>query len=192
MDLDFAKKRLLDYGPHCIKNIDEDNQYIRSYPYLLKATACLCSNSNDTALVAVAHMAYGWMPTVLKKLDFQFSSNVDPEEIRSVSSFFDAREFVSQLDTSPVNISWVGLSKTLHFINPEWFPIWDSKVAKHFKVSGVHQMKKRKNYLDYINFVECHSNWKVVLKVQQEFKNIAKYGVTRARACEFILFSANP
>ena len=68
----------------------------------------------------------------------------------------DARNFVEGFASSPINDSCVGLSKSLHFINPEIFPIWDSNVAKTFGLQGYHyQVNKIQDYGCYIDF--CHS-----------------------------------
>ena len=68
----------------------------------------------------------------------------------------DARNFVEGFASSPINNSCVGLSKSLHFINPEIFPIWDSNVAKTFGLQGYHyQVNKIQVYGCCIEF--CHS-----------------------------------
>ena len=53
--------------------IDWNDHYIQSYPSLLKISQHLCkqAESNDIAnvdkMMAIAHIAYGWMPAILKK-----------------------------------------------------------------------------------------------------------------------------
>lgn len=50
-----------------------------------------------------------------------------------------------------INNSMVGLSKLLHFINPEQYAIWDSKIYRCIRgnktASGIN---KPKNYLEYL------------------------------------------
>ena len=51
------------------------SHYFESYYSLLKSSQFLCEQAKDDpnfrnhAIVAIAHMAYGWMPTTLKKCD---------------------------------------------------------------------------------------------------------------------------
>ena len=45
-----------------------------------------------------------------------------------------ANDFIKGFKGEPINNSWVGLSKALHFINPEIFPIWDKNVAELFGI----------------------------------------------------------
>ena len=72
-------------------------------------------------------------------------------------------------NNSPVNNSWIGLSKVLHFINPDIFPIWDSRVAKCFNMLYPYQFNKKDIY-------ESESN----------------YGISQVRALEFLLFTIGP
>ncbi len=57
--------------------IDWDNHYIKSFPSLLKISQHFCkqAESNDIdnvdKMMAIAHMAYGWMPTILKNSDLK-------------------------------------------------------------------------------------------------------------------------
>ena len=169
-----------------IPSIDPENRYIKSYPYLLEATKLLHKELGADSIIAISHIAYGWMPTILT-YDFSKHDRNILDEAQSVKSFEEARTMIGKIEPSPVNNSWVGLSKVLHFANPEFFPIWDSKVAKHFGVSN--QMGIRQNYIDYISFVESQLERKIVLKVQKEFEAQAGYKVSKARACEFILYS---
>ena len=187
MDCKKAKKRISEEEDNNrIPSIDPENRYIKSYPYLLKATKLLHQELGADSIIAISHIAYGWMPTILTYHFSKHDGNI-LDEAQSVKSFEEARTMIGKIASSPVNDSWIGLSKVLHFTNPEFFPIWDTKVAGLFGASN--QMKKRQNYIDYISFVESQLERKIVLDVQKEFEAQAGYKVSKARACEFILFS---
>ena len=53
--------------------IDLDDHYIKSYPSLIKISQHLCKQAenydiaNVDKMMAITHMAYGWMPTILNK-----------------------------------------------------------------------------------------------------------------------------
>jgi len=186
MNHERAKDTLTSKYPEAIRCIDASEQYLRTYPQLLRSTALLAKEMGEDALPAIAHMAYGWMPTILKKF-----SDSEPDIVGSATkcrSFEEASELIQSLEDSPINNSWVGMSKVLHFINPEFFPIWDSRVAKHFDLK-ITQVNKKNHFLEYLTFVAKHRNKDEVKKVEEAFVKEAGYSVSDVRACEFILFS---
>ena len=172
-------------------------QYLKSYPSLLEVSQFLCNiaranpNIRKQAIVAIAHMAYGWMPRMLMNCDINHENARTIMHAVDVNSSEEANKLVIEFLESPIHNSWVGLSKALHFINPENFPIWDSNVAKVFGKQD--QMSDRDLYCDYI--ILCHSISKSpevsapVEKVKEHFKSTLDYEVTDIRAVEFILFT---
>ena len=179
------------------------SHYFESYCSLLKASQFLCNQAKvapdfrNHAIVAIAHMAYGWMPTTLKKCDI--NDEIQHEYGKTILDAFkvktsgDARNFVESFASSPINDSCIGFSKALHFINPEFFPIWDSNVAKIFGMRHHYQMKKTKVYGCYIDFchsvlVDCETVAEAVKQVQDLFCYHAGYKVVKIRALEFMLF----
>ena len=186
MNHERAKDTLTSKYPEAIRCIDGSEQYLRTYPELLRSTTILAKEMGEDALPAIAHMAYGWMPTILKKF-----SDSQPGIVGTATgcrSFEEASGLIQSLEDSPINNSWVGMSKVLHFINPEFFPIWDSRVAKHFDLK-ITQVNKKNHFLEYLTFVAKHRNKDEVKKVEEAFVKEAGYSVSDVRACEFILFS---
>ena len=186
MNHERAKDTLTSKYPEAIRCIDASEQYLRTYPQLLRSTALLAKEMGEDALPAIAHMAYGWMPTILKKF-----SDSQPGIVGTATgcrSFEEASGLIQPLDDSPINNSWVGMSKVLHFMNPEFFPIWDSRVAKQFDLK-ISQVNKKNHFIEYLTFVEEHRNNDAVKKVEEAFVKEAGYSVSDVRACEFILFS---
>ena len=181
-----AEDTLTSKYSEAIRCIDASEQYLRTYPALIKSTAILAKEMGEDALPAIAHMAYGWMPTILKKFSDSQPGIVGPAT--ECRSFEEASELIKSLDDSPINNSWVGMSKVLHFINPDFFPIWDSRVAKHFDLK-ITQVNKKNHFLEYLTFVEENRKSDAVKRVQEAFVKEAGYSVSDVRACEFILFS---
>ena len=181
-----ALDTLITKYPKAIQCIDASEQYLRTYPALIKSTAILAKQMGEDALPPIAHMAYGWMPTILKKFSDSQSDIVGPAT--GCQSFEEASGLIQSLDDSPINNSWVGMSKVLHFMNPEFFPIWDSRVAKHFDLK-ITQVNKKNHFLEYLTFVEENRKSDAVKRVREAFAKEAGYEVTDVRACEFILFS---
>ena len=178
------------------------NHYLNSYCSLLKVSQSLCKQAKgdpsfrNNAIVAISHMAYGWMPTTLKMCDI--NDEIKHDDKKTILDAFDvqppedARDFVVGFASSPINDSCIGLSKALHFINPEFFPIWDSNVAETFEVHHHYQMKKTKVYECYIDFchsaLDCQTVAEAVNQVQDLICCHAGYKVEKIRALEFILF----
>jgi hypothetical protein len=187
MNHERAKDTLTSKYPEAIRCIDGSEQYLRTYPELLRSTTILAKEMGEDALPAIAHMAYGWMPTILKKFSDSQSDIVGPAT--ECRSFEEASRLIQSLDDSPINNSWVGMSKVLHFINPEFFPIWDSRVAQHFGLKYDYQINNRNHFLEYLTFVEENRKSDAVKRVQGAFVKEAGYSVSDVRACEFILFS---
>lgn len=111
------------------------HHYLEVYCHLIEY--CKRQETQDlTTLVGLAHMIYGWMPTILT-----FDTNVDYndkvyDEIRNGSL---EKEFLVILKDM-VNNSIVGVSKLLHFMNDKDYAIWDSRV--YISITG----KKGHNY----------------------------------------------
>ena len=189
MNFDAARQLLEMTDEDLSQKVDPTHHYVKSYPLLLKSTAHLCDAMGSNAVPGVAHIVYGWMPTILKNLTFDDHINDHLIAARQINDFQSAFNLVDGLETSPINNSWVGLSKVLHFINPEFFPIWDSVVARNFGVSD-YRIKQKKIYTKYMKFISENLEFKSVSTVQDLFEKRANYTISNVRACEFILFTA--
>ena len=190
MNFDAARQRFETTDEDLSQKVDPTDRYVKSYPLLLKSTAHLCDAMGSNAVPGVAHIVYGWMPTILQNLTFDDHTNDHLIAARQINDFQSAFNLVDGLETSPVNNSWVGLSKVLHFINPEFFPIWDSVVAKNFGVSD-YKIKQKKIYTNYMKFISENLEFKSVSTVQDLFEKRANYTISKVRACEFILFTTS-
>ena len=166
--------------------IDPSNNYIFSYPELLDASNCLVSKFGEKAVPMVAHLVYGWMPKILTYSREKYQDG-KIFEATTVKTREEALKVVENIDYPPTNNAWVGMSKTLHFLNPKMFPIWDSKVAKVLHVSPT-KMGKKEIYLDYMKFIFSQTNKEFVTVVCEEFRNKAGYDISKVRAVEFTLF----
>ena len=130
--------------------IDREQSYIRSYPHLqawLNSKLVL----DEQNLICAAHMVYGWMPTILELHPGESFSSHD-----GVTLLNKARKqgslSVGEIDqlAGLVNNSVVGASKLLHFVNPEAFAIWDSRIyrfihsqeAHHYRVNSAAEYER--------------------------------------------------
>lgn len=148
-------------------------------------------NKYDGARV-LACAAYGWMPTILKSTCFTKFNCTNPlETIRQISSIDDGIEFLNSMDESaPINNSWVGTSKFMHFLNSESFPIWDSKVAMNFGLSSHQQLNRKFSYLKYFDFVheELAKDHRWIDSIAAVIEEKHHYTPSNVRCLEVMLF----
>lgn len=171
--------------------IPENTSYIRSYPSLLRYFEGKSILSSEDVICG-AHMVYGWMPTILT-LDFD-QKDLDPE--RAALLLMKARNEGQLSDDEIsclgdlVNHSLVGASKLLHFVAPESFAIWDSKVYTfvHREAPYHYRVNDIKNYRDYLNKLK-------LLKADSRFERFHDsvnvkigYPVSALRAIELVMF----
>ena len=90
-----------------------------------------------------------------------------------------------------MNNSNVGDSKLLHFMYPEKYPIWDSKICEIITGKSHHQ--KVQNAPNYINY--CEAVQKLINELpenlknfKKEFEEIFEYKISNVRATELMLF----
>ena len=105
-----------------------------------------------------------------------------------MTSFYEAKNLIGNFTVSPINNSIVGLSKVLHFVNPEYFPIWDRRVARHFEIYYHYNINRFENYIEYIDFIESANEHKSINPLRSLINRNLNYEVTKTRASELILF----
>ena len=193
-------RRVVEAQPHL--SVPAGDSYLHSYPFLLAHVAAL-GPLDEGALIAVAHLAYGWMPTVLH-LDVAAL----PGALENVEA---ARQgvvlTVPQLQrvAAAINHSVVGASKVLHFVNPATYPIWDSRVYRfcHRTLDGLpaaghfYQVNDATVYVAYAeacrHVVEMPAFAPVYDVIRQQFQPLAAYTgfeVAPLRALEYVMFCA--
>lgn len=151
----------------------------------------------DTYALAVA--VYGWMPTIPKTFNIDFLTDEIKTSISKLKHPEEACAFLKRIDEPILNNSWVGTSKLLHFLKPEIFPIWDSRIArvvdkansvgKNDKIKNSY-MGNRKNYKAYAcKMVDPKSfNIERVKDFQYKFKELFNYEPSVIRSLEMALF----
>lgn len=170
------------------KNItfDDKDSYIRAYPEFIKYFQTINHIENHHLIIA-SHFVYGWMPTILTlKLD-----NIDQvlalfNEVKNGKMLNE-----NELETLKpcINNSMVGLSKLLHFIHPENYAIWDSRILKYTTgQTSQYGIDKPRNYLSYIkklNKIKMEKGFPHLLStIQKHFK----YPLTAMRTMEIVMF----
>lgn len=189
---------------HCAKNyldgLDSHQaiQSLKSLPYysqhraLTRFGAKIDDDENCDGFTALACAAYGWMPTILKSCDpSRFNQDSPISKVRSVSTREEGAHLIDVMDDeAPVNNSWVGTSKFIHFLNPDMFPIWDSRVAKCFGMNWPNQYNKKLAYSSYFNFIhdEIGAGHDWIDAVAMHIATKHGYFPSAVRCIELVLF----
>lgn len=170
----------------------QNKSYIRSYPKFLDFFREI-NIIDEKSFVVGAHFVYGWMPTMLElkgpassfqEVLFIVNKAKDGESI-------DDREL--EVLAKKINNSLVGASKLLHFVNPDEYAIWDSRVYR-FWSEGPKAMQRRIRtpsvYRDYLK--NCHeiAQKNQFKPIHEETNNKIGYEVTPLRAIEWVAFSS--
>lgn len=180
-------------------DISSGNGYMYSYPHFLDHFAD--KNSlivND--LVVGAYLSYGWMPKIL-----QFNTEIVNQAVKKLNELKSAKfPFNGQVqDLKPLhkiqnttNGSVVGMSKLLHFLNPQCFPIFDSRVYEYLyeKKPYSYRFNTLEKYLEYVSIVNRiigSNNFKsLILKPVNDYINENfGYIVSGPRAVELVMYS---
>jgi len=175
--------------------------YLSTYPIIIDLAAETNTDSGKQ-FHQLALMIYGWMPRVLR---------IDPEHIQAaIEQMVEARNINIanhvEIDIQPIADclhSVVGASKLLHFINPEVFPIWDSRIQAFCgRVNTHHAMRTLGNYLQYIDdvhsiaeqqdFHDFYNDYHAANTQRLEQSNIIPYQVSAIRAIEASAFELSP
>lgn len=140
--------------------------------------------------VILAHAAYGWMPRILRIGSVFFDNKKEIlEAVDGLSSFGSSscneEKFEEMLKKLKIvagftNNSFVGASKFLHFIYPNLFAIWDSKICKVLQ-KHIQAHSEIKNANDMRGFI-CYQL--AMQKAANDLENI------ELRAIESVLFDS--
>ena len=204
--------------------IEEMDVYLYTYPAILNHFKTFNQKLKDLKdpsseeliqeLAICTLIVYGWMPTIPKNLNNLKDNNTNPQlnklgieackilsdfKLRTENSDSDniSKEEAIKLQTiiKYTNGSLVGASKLLHFLFPQKFPIWDSRIYKKLTgQKGTNSIKNIKYYSFYIKELNKHLDNSNVLKVKkklQDFYTKNKFNnieISNIRAAELIIF----
>ncbi len=169
--------------------LTSDDSYIESYPEFIRYFENV-EKIEKHHLIIASHFVYGWMPTTLNLNTLELGRVLQLLNAAKNGDILTAQELLT-LKTC-VNNSLVGLSKLLHFINPNIYAIWDSRVFRYLtekkSTSGI---DKAEFYLEYlkgideivtnIDFVNIH------ILIQSKFN----YQIKPLRVVELIMFETD-
>ena len=163
------------------------SSYVKSYESIIDFFNDIQLNENS--LIQGAHMVYGWMPTILNITKHDLDTQNVLLSVEKISKEIDEANLIVLIKF--MNNSNVGASKLLHFIYPEKYPIWDSKICEI--ITDKSYTQKVQNTLNYINYCEAIQNLinelpENLKNFKREFEEIFKYKISNVRAAELMLF----
>lgn len=164
------------------------------YPEFLKYFSDLKTLTEHNIIIGI-NFTYGWMPTIFDFRSYDFNNVINILNRSRNGQIPNESEL--EILKECFNRSLVGASKLLHFINPNIFPIWDSRVYRYISKHNPYneRLNKYDSYLHYIKFCnetvkerrfkEIHES--INNKIASVLKNSA-YTVTPIRALELIMY----
>jgi hypothetical protein len=173
----------------------QDDSYILSYPHILSYFSAK-STFDAADLVRGAHMVYGWMPTVLELYPDPPNHDLAAgaallTKAKSAGALSDQE--IGSL-SAIINNSLVGASKLLHFVAPDQFAIWDSKIyafvfEKKPHNYRVNEVASYRSYLDMLGRIRVDARFK---EFHDSVNRKIGYSVSPLRAVELVMFLNAP
>lgn len=175
--------------------ISKNDSYLLSYPYLLNYFASKHTLTPEE-VVCGAHMVYGWMPTILdlyvkeSNIDLPTACNI-LNELKVAGTLTDLE--INQLSCL-INNSLVGVSKLLHFISPQKFAIWDSKVYTFVYKEKPHNYRVNDvlKYRQYLKLLRQYQQDSRFSAFHVSVNNKIGYEVSPFRSLELVMYLNSP
>jgi len=172
-----------------VEQNDKNSSYLKTYPEFLK----YFDSPNEITehdLVISSHFVYGWMPTIINlRLEYKDRVLSLLNQVKKGHLLIE-----SELETlkAAINNSMVGLSKLLHFIKPDNYAIWDSRIYRyltdHKTASGIGNVNL---YLEYIEGLKKIAISDGFNEFHNKVSNAVGYKVSKFRAIELVMFEAD-
>jgi hypothetical protein len=158
-----------------------------SYPEFLEYFKNLDEITKHNLVIGI-NFVYGWMPTI-----FDFRSDNFDEAIKILNKAKNGTELITEADLALLkrlfNNSLVGSTKLLHFINPDKYAIWDSRVYRYLtNNNNYNQIENCNNYLDYLTFCQELINHSDFASLREQIEESVGYSMTPFRIADLIMY----
>ena len=158
-----------------------------SYPEFLKYFKTLDEITKHNLVIGI-NFVYGWMPTI-----FDFRSDNFDEAIKILNLAKNGTELITEDDLTLLkglfNNSLVGSTKLLHFINPDKYAIWDSRVYRYLtNKNNYNQIENCSNYLDYLTFCQELIALEGFSSLKNQIEISVGYSMTSFRIVDLIMY----
>lgn len=163
--------------------------YVEMYQYYVNFFKEKDTLNNSDIVIGVG-FTYSWMPTILKRLNL---SNIDQvtKILNNVKQSIEISDDDLLLLKEFSNNSLVGASKLLHFINPEDYAIWDSRVFKFLnnnEAAHKYKLEKVHVYRQYLSYLSNLKTSGTLDNIVATLKAKIGYPISDYRALELLFF----
>lgn len=190
---EIPKEVILEQSIEIAKSFDSTKEnYLISYPHFINYFKNLEEIKLENLIIGIS-FTYSWMPTILKSINLPkvdetitILNEVKKGKLLDESELFNLK--------SNFNNSLVGTSKLLHFINPEIYAIWDSRVFRFLNKDlepHKYRLEKPETYLEYLNYLNSMKEEKEFDRFYKLMKEKVGYEITKNRALELAFFKGN-
>jgi hypothetical protein len=169
-------------------SINPNDSFMISYNEFIKFFS-ITNEIDYHSMVIGIHFTYAWMPTIFDFRSGQFDNvllilnkvksgtRIDKEELEILKKCF--------------NNSLVGTSKILHFINPEKFAIWDSRVYRYLFQANAYdyRISNCNTYLTYLEMCDKVSKSPEFEEIHKIVEKKAGYPISKLRSLELIMYT---
>lgn len=164
-----------------------NDSYIESYPEFLKYFESI-EFIEKHHLIISSHFVYGWMPTII---------HLDINNLSEVLVLLNNAKAGHQLNMNEIEVlkycinnSMVGLSKLLHFVNPDDYAIWDSRIMAYIsEKEAKYNIGKAEHYLAYLEKMKEIINQIEYPSLHCSIEKHFNYPLTPLRAVEVLMFA---
>jgi hypothetical protein len=196
LNLNFLKERLNVLQQNELQMDSKGRMYLQTYPAMVAHVRQLTFTSDN--LLTTALMIYGWMPTipVLNTAAIgDLPTTLNKLKAHGEPLHLSALEHVQTF----MNNSMVGSSKLLHFVRPDVYPIWDSRISAsiggqtHAAYMG--NPRNYQAYMEALSTIIRDQNQSLTTLKSAVVDLLDKQGVdanawTDMRILEFVLFAS--
>jgi len=142
--------------------------YYTSYSYFVKYFKEKKQVTKEDVIMGIA-MVYSWMPTIPETSE-ELMKKQGKNVVKLVNDLIEEKKFdeetIEKLKTY-INNSLPGTSKLLHFIKPDMYPLWDSRICE-ILTNAKYAVSSTEKYLTY------NKNCKSLKKDKKIMKEIEK------------------
>ncbi len=140
-------------------------------------------------LIIGSNFVYGWMPTMLTIYGNNDDINLALHDInRAKQGTKLTKQEIGNI-VKVINHSLVGTSKLLHFISPNNYAIWDSRVCKYLSKGSTNiQIDNIENYLEYLRTIEGLITSPKFHTLHESINEKCGYLVSGYRAIELVMY----
>lgn len=184
-------------------NIDDETiSYLITYPYFTKYFSDIKNGQIGIEnLIIGIHFVYGWMPTIFEFKKVNSTETAMFEKAVHILNKAKNGDLLVNTEYETLkellNGSLVGTSKLLHFINPENYAIWDSRVHRYLRETtkpgtfsyDIGAVANYETYLKYLTEI-CNYNGfeKLFSPLKEKIERQFRYTISKYRAIELLMF----